>query len=50
VGKSFTVHHLTEKLRNEGRVVGITATTGTAALNVGGMTVHRYEWQVRCTC
>jgi putative protein kinase ArgK-like GTPase of G3E family len=41
VGKSFTVEALVQLLQDKGRAVAVTASTGTAALNVNGMTIHR---------
>jgi hypothetical protein len=47
VGKSFTVEMLVQEAKERGRVIAKTASTGTAALNIGGMTVHRWEQQHR---
>jgi DNA replication protein DnaC len=44
VGKSYTVAALVQELRRHGRSVCLTASTGTAALHIGGMTLHR------CVC
>lgn len=41
VGKSYTIEVLVQQLQAMRRTVGITASTGTAALNINGMTVHR---------
>lgn len=41
VGKSFAVDALVQALQARGLVVAKTASTGTAALNINGMTVHR---------
>jgi putative protein kinase ArgK-like GTPase of G3E family len=41
VGKSYTVEALVQLLQDKGRTVAVTASTGTAALNVNGMTIHR---------
>lgn len=41
MGKSFTVEALVQMLQDKGRPVAVTASTGTAALNVNGMTIHR---------
>lgn len=43
-GKSYLLHSIVESLRRRlsGDQVAITATTGLAALNVGGQTIHRW--------
>lgn len=46
MGKSFTVDVLVQLMRDQGRGVAKTASTGTAALNINGMTVHR--WAACC--
>lgn len=48
VGKSFTVDALVQLLRGSRRAVAVTASTGTAALNINGMTVHRSVRVLRC--
>lgn len=51
VGKSFTVDALVQQLLNRRRTVAVTASTGTAALNINGMTVHRCAaWAGLHTC
>lgn len=41
-GKSFLLHRIVEDLRRRGRMVAVTASTGVAAINVGGGTIHSY--------
>ena len=41
-GKSYLMAEITKRLRERGVKVAITATTGAAAVNVGGTTVHRF--------
>lgn len=42
VGKSAVTTYLREELNKRGRKVAVTATTGIAALNVGGKTLHSF--------
>lgn len=42
VGKSFTTQAIVQQLLDQRRSVAVTASTGTAALNIDGMTVHRW--------
>ena len=42
VGKTRTLKVLVSELRRAGKNVGVTASTGIAALAIGGWTVHRY--------
>ncbi len=42
VGKSFIVHKIVSLLREQGRRVAVTASTGIAAVNVNGTTVHKF--------
>lgn len=39
-GKSFVLHQAIEAMRNDGRSVVVTATTGIAATHIGGKTYH----------
>lgn len=41
-GKSFTIHEIAKTLRGLGKRVEITATTGVAAENIGGQTLHSW--------
>lgn len=41
-GKSFLLSRIVADLRGQGRRVAVTASTGVAALNVGGGTIHSY--------
>lgn len=41
-GKSFLLERLVGDLRRNGRAVAVTASTGIAALNVGGSTIHSF--------
>ena len=41
VGKSFTIQAIVDQLENLGREVRVAATTGAAAILIGGQTVHR---------
>ena len=41
-GKSFVIRHFLDKAREEGIPVGITASTGVSALNIGGSTIHAF--------
>jgi ATP-dependent exoDNAse (exonuclease V) alpha subunit len=41
-GKTFTLKHIINGLRLKRKVVGVTATTGCAALLIGAQTVHSY--------
>ena len=41
-GKSFTIHEIAKTLRGLGKRVDITATTGVAAENIGGQTLHSW--------
>lgn len=51
MGKSFTTQALVEQLLAQRRTVAVTASTGTAALNIDGMTVHRWARGAgRCCC
>lgn len=42
VGKSELVHRIVRDLRGKGRKVAVTASTGIAAINVGGVTIHSF--------
>ena len=42
VGKSFIVHKIVSLLRKQGRRVAVTASTGIAAVNVNGSTLHSF--------
>ena len=42
VGKSFVVHTIVEALRQQNKTVQVCATTGIAAVNVGGQTIHSF--------
>jgi len=42
VGKSVAISKIVETLRNKGRIVAITASTGIAALSIGGCTIHSF--------
>ncbi|KAK9814918.1 hypothetical protein WJX73_001993 [Symbiochloris irregularis] len=42
-GKSFLVKHIVEALRAQGKSVAITASTGFAATQIDGMTLHRFS-------
>lgn len=41
-GKSFTLSHIVQKLRSSKTNYGLTATTGTAAVNINGQTIHSF--------
>lgn len=41
-GKSFLVRRLIRTLRDEGRNVAVTASTGIASLHIGGSTIHSF--------
>lgn len=41
-GKSFLIERIKESLTKAGRVFYVTATTGAAAYNIGGMTIHSF--------
>lgn len=41
-GKSFLIERIKESLTEAGRVFYVTATTGAAAYNIGGMTIHSF--------
>lgn len=41
-GKSFTLTHIAREMRNKGKTVYVTATTGIAATTVGGRTLHSW--------
>ena len=41
-GKSFTIKHIVEWARLSGKYIGVTATTGSAAILIGGSTVHSF--------
>lgn len=41
-GKSFTLKELVKSARDKGKNVGITATTGSAAILIGGRTIHSF--------
>jgi len=42
VGKSELIKHVRERFEEMGKVVGVTALTGIAALNIKGSTLHRW--------
>lgn len=41
-GKTYKIKDIYDKATNKGIAVGLTASTGFAALNIGGQTLHRY--------
>ncbi len=41
-GKSFTIKHIIEILKESGKKYAMTATTGTAAVLIGGQTLHSF--------
>lgn len=41
-GKSFTIKHIIEVLKDSGKKYAMTATTGTAAVLIGGQTLHSF--------
>ena len=41
-GKSYTIKHIIELLQANGKKIGLTATTGTAAFIIGGQTIHSF--------
>lgn len=41
-GKSYTIKHIIELLQGNGKKIGLTATTGTAAFIIGGQTIHSF--------
>jgi ATP-dependent DNA helicase PIF1 len=41
-GKSVLLRHIVESLRRKGRQVAVTASTGVAAVNIGGTTIHAF--------
>jgi len=41
-GKSYTIKHIIEILKNNNKNIGLTATTGTAAFIIGGQTIHSF--------
>ena len=41
-GKSYTIKHIIELLQVNGKKIGLTATTGTAAFIIGGQTIHSF--------
>lgn len=41
-GKSFTAEQIILALRKQGKFVRMTASTGIAAMNIGGITIHSY--------
>jgi ATP-dependent DNA helicase PIF1 len=41
-GKSYTIKHIIELLQANGKNIGLTATTGTAAFIIGGQTIHSF--------
>ena len=41
-GKSYTIKHIIEMLQANGKNIGLTATTGTAAFIIGGQTIHSF--------
>ena len=43
VGKSFVTNLIVKKLKESGRTVQITASTGIAAVNVNGQTIHSFS-------
>ena len=43
VGKSFVTNLIVKKLKESGRTVQITASTGIAAVNVSGQTIHSFS-------
>jgi DNA replication protein DnaC len=42
VGKSFLIRAIIHALEAKGKMVALTAPTGVAAVNIDGMTIHRY--------
>lgn len=41
-GKSYTIKYIVEVLQKKGKKVALTAPTGTAAIIIGGQTIHSY--------
>ena len=41
-GKSFTIKYIIELLKAQKKIIGLTATTGTAAFIIGGQTIHSF--------
>ena len=41
-GKSYTIKYIMECLRNNNKKYAVTATTGTAAVIIGGQTLHSF--------
>lgn len=39
-GKSFLVQHLIQALRDAGKMVAVTSSTGVSAVQIGGLTIH----------
>lgn len=42
-GKTYVLNQVINKLRNEGKEVAVTASTGIAATHIGGMTIHSWS-------
>lgn len=42
-GKSLVARHIIAALRINGKIVAVTASTGTAAINIGGTTLHAFS-------
>eukprot|EP01119_Soliformovum_irregulare_P020259 TRINITY_DN6533_c1_g4_i2.p1 TRINITY_DN6533_c1_g4~~TRINITY_DN6533_c1_g4_i2.p1 ORF type:complete len:516 (+),score=184.07 TRINITY_DN6533_c1_g4_i2:162-1709(+) len=42
-GKSFLLEQIIQRLKDEGKTVFVTASTGVAASNIGGMTLHSWS-------
>jgi ATP-dependent DNA helicase PIF1 len=41
-GKSFTLHSIVEQLQRQGKKVALTSSTGISALNINGITIHKW--------
>lgn len=44
-GKSVLLREIIKRLREKGKIVEVTASTGIAAVNVGGKTLHAFAGQ-----